>query len=137
VPLTRGAHIRRLRPFADAEEGGKQASKHATQLAVLNLVHGALARVRPLALHCGMRDDTRAAAQVIDVVPSAPGLVQQVVLQHLPHKRVDKCSHQKFLHNLFRLAELPQALPIRDGLLLGVISRLLEVRACGVLQRRL
>ncbi len=64
---------------------------------------------------------------MMDVVPSGLGLIQQVILQRLPHKRVDKDIHQHFLHNTFRLAELSQAVSIRDALLLGVISRLLEV----------
>ena len=56
----------------------------------------------------------------------------QVVLQRLPHKRLPKEMHQQYLRSTFRLAELPQASSIRDGLLLGVISRLLEVSgACS------
>ena len=53
----------------------------------------------------------------------------QAVLRHLPHKRMDKDVHLQYLRNTFRLASLPQAASIRDGLLLGVIGRLLEVRA--------
>ena len=66
--------------------------------------------------------------QIMDLVPSASAVVLQVVLQRLPHKRFEKEVHQHFLHSVFRIAESPQGGPIRDGLLLGVIDRLLEVR---------
>ena len=65
----------------------------------------------------------------MDLVPSAAAIVLQVILQRLPHKRFEKETHQQFLHSVFRIAETPQGAPIRDGLLLGVIDRLLEVRA--------
>ena len=64
----------------------------------------------------------------MDLVPSAAAVVLQVILQRLPHKRFEKETHQQFLHSVFRIAETPQGGPIRDGLLLGVIDRLLEVR---------
>lgn len=66
------------------------------------------------------------AYQIFDLVPAAPTLILQVVLQKLPHKRQSKEVHQHYLRSTFRLAELPQALSMRDGLLLGVIIRLLE-----------
>ena len=65
----------------------------------------------------------------MDLVPSSSAVVLQVVLQRLPHKRFEKEMHQQFLHSVFRIAESPQGGPIRDGLLLGVIDRLLEVRS--------
>ena len=65
----------------------------------------------------------------MDLVPSSSAVVLQVVLQRLPHKRFEKEMHQQFLHSVFRIAESPQGGPIRDGLLLGVIDRLLEVSA--------
>ena len=68
----------------------------------------------------------------MDLVPSAAAIVLQVILQRLPHKRFEKETHQQFLHSVFRMAETPQGAPIRDGLLLGVIDRLLEVRALPV-----
>lgn len=55
-------------------------------------------------------------------------MVQQVILQRMPHKHMSKETHQQYLHNTFKVAELPQAGTIREGLLLGVIGRLLEVR---------
>ena len=66
--------------------------------------------------------------QIMDLVPSASAVVLQIVLQRLPHKRFEKEMHQHFLHSVFRIAESSQGGPIRDGLLLGVIDRLLEVR---------
>ena len=70
--------------------------------------------------------------QIMDLVPSASAVVLQVVLQRLPHKRFEKETHQHFLHSVFRIAESSQGGPIRDGLLLGVIDRLLEVRLCSL-----
>jgi len=64
----------------------------------------------------------------MDLVPSAAAVVLQVILQRLPHKRFEKEMHQHFLHSVFRIAETQQGGPIRDGLLLGVIDRLLEAR---------
>jgi hypothetical protein len=52
----------------------------------------------------------------------------QVILNRMPHKRFGKETHQHFLNSVFRVAEAPQGALIRDGLLLGVIDRLLEVR---------
>ena len=63
----------------------------------------------------------------MDVVPAAPPMLQQVIIQRLPHKHMSKDTHQQYLHNTFRVAELPQSGIIREALLLGVISRLLEV----------
>jgi hypothetical protein len=75
-----------------------------------------------------VRERSRAdSTQILDLVPTAPGYVLQVVLQALPHRRACKEVHLQFLRNAFKLAELSQAAPIRDGLLLGVIGRLLEV----------
>ena len=54
-------------------------------------------------------------------------MLQQVILQRMPHKHMGKEVHQQYLHNTFRVAELPQAGAIREGLLLGIIGRLLEV----------
>lgn len=64
----------------------------------------------------------------MDLVPSAAAVVLQAILQRLPHKRFEKEMHQHFLHSVFRIAETQQGGPIRDGLLLGVIDRLLEAR---------
>ena len=64
----------------------------------------------------------------MDLVPSAATVVLHTVLQRLPHKRFVKEVHQQFLHSVFRVAETPAGASIRDGLLLGVIDRLLEVR---------
>ena len=64
----------------------------------------------------------------MDLVPSAATVVLHTVLQRLPHTRFVKEVHQQFLHSVFRVAETPAGASIRDGLLLGVIDRLLEVR---------
>lgn len=64
----------------------------------------------------------------MELVPAALPVVQQVILQRLPHKHMNKEAHQQYLHNTFKVAELSQAGAIREALLLGVIGRLLEVR---------
>lgn len=65
----------------------------------------------------------------MELVPTAPAVVLQVVLQRLPHKRLPRDTHTRFLHGVFRIAESPAGLPIRNSLLLGVVDRLLEVCA--------
>ena len=66
-------------------------------------------------------------SQIMDLVPAAAAVVMQAILQHLPHKRFGKETHQLFLQSTFRVAEAPAGASVRDGLLLGVIDRLLEV----------
>jgi hypothetical protein len=63
----------------------------------------------------------------VELVPSASAVVMQSILQRMPHKRFDKEVHERFLQSVFHVAEAPQGALIRDGLLLGVIDRLLEV----------
>ena len=63
----------------------------------------------------------------MDLVPAAAAVVMQAILQHLPHKRFGKETHELFLQSAFRVAEAPAGASVRDGLLLGVIDRLLEV----------
>lgn len=65
-------------------------------------------------------------------MPSAAAVVAQVIVHRMPHKRFDKAMHAYYLRSVFRVAEAPQGAPIRDGLLLGVIDRLLEVRMIAV-----
>jgi hypothetical protein len=101
---------------------------------VLHHVHGALGKVlhcrEPLAVFpwCLRAETGLSRLQIIDLVPSASTVVMQVILNRMPHKRFGKETHQHFLNSVFRVAEAPQGALIRDGLLLGVIDRLLEVR---------
>ena len=119
-------------PCADDSAGVEPLDQSAQRQLVIHEVHGALTKARV----AGMGRCTLGGAlthlwcgKVVELVPAALPILQQVILQRMPHKHMSKEVHQQYLRNTFRVAELPQAGAIREGLLLGIISRLLEVRS--------
>lgn len=68
-----------------------------------------------------------ALARVMWLVPSLTRTVLTTIVGCIPHKRLDKRTHLLYMRSVFKLLECDFAEPIRDGVLLGFVDRLLEV----------
>eukprot|EP00850_Spirogloea_muscicola_P015330 SM000116S24251 [mRNA] locus=s116:305748:310367:+ [translate_table: standard] len=65
--------------------------------------------------------------QVMELVPTATLRLQPIVLQHMPHRRLEKEFLCLYLESMFRLAETCSCTPLREQLLAAIIDRLIEI----------
>ena len=68
-----------------------------------------------------------ALGRILALVPLAPSALLPVLLRRLPHRRLHVSTQLLFLRSLWRLAEGPCGAVLRDGILLAVVDRILEL----------
>ena len=68
-----------------------------------------------------------AVEQVLTLVPLAAAVCRPILLSRIPHKSSGGALQCQYLRAAFRLVETAAGAPLRDALLQGVVSHLLEV----------
>ena len=69
----------------------------------------------------------RAVETILTLVPLAASVLRPILLARLPHASAHKNVQTQYLRAAFRLAETGPGAPLRDALLRGVVSHLLQV----------